>query len=86
MAAAQSCQVTISIKSAGIVKKSLVSKGRAAWARWGAEAWLVTLSARSHHDRQRCSQKQVWDSIEVPAWEMEECASSHLSWAEGACC
>lgn len=56
-----------------MVKKSLMSKGRAAQARWGAEAWLMTLPGAATTGSNTRSQEQVWDSIEMPAWETEEC-------------
>lgn len=90
MAGVQICLVTPSINSTGIMKKLLKLKGWAAWVTasqsLGSPAYQSPVSNPQPQEPPRQSKEQVLDSIKTPAWEMEECANSHLSGAGAACC
>lgn len=89
MAGVQVCPVTLSLNSTGIVKK-LESKGRAAWVAasqsLGPPGYKSPVSNPRPQEPPGQSKEQVLDSNETPAWEMEDCANSHLSGAGAACC
>lgn len=70
-----------------MVKKSLMSKGRAAQARWGAEAWLMTLCREPPRQAATHAARSRFGTVSrCLLGRQRSVLSFHLSWAEATCC